>query len=168
MKITKGKVVAVIVFAPFLSVLGLVAVLLHSRSEGVELDPGIVAESGSRVLSDAADSRSLCSTITAAELKEKMDDEAADSFVILDIRDEAAYEQEHIPGAISIPMDELGYRLFVLDKTKDIIVYCESGVRCRIACQVLVNAGFKDVQTLVGGIKAWNYAIESSNGSVGI
>ena len=88
--------------------------------------------------------------------------------VILDVRDPASYKAGHIPGAINIPLNELGYRLFSLDKTKDIIVYCFTGVTSQVACQILVNAGFKDVYNVIGGIKVWNYAIETSDGRVNI
>ena len=106
--------------------------------------------------------------ISALELKQRMDDEDDDNFIILDIRDEADYDEKHIPGAINIPLKELGYKVFSLDRTKDIIVYCASGVRSKVASKILINAGFKDVFNLTGGIKAWNYPIETSDGRVSI
>ncbi|MFC1676661.1 rhodanese-like domain-containing protein [Planctomycetota bacterium] len=106
--------------------------------------------------------------ITTDQLKARIDDESDDNFIIIDIRDDASYDEAHIPGAINIPLNELGYRVFSLDKTKDIIVYCFTGVTSQVACQILVNAGFKDVYNVTGGIKAWNYAIETSDGRVNI
>ena len=106
--------------------------------------------------------------ITTDQLEERIDDEADDNFIIVDIRDDASYDEAHIPGAINIPLNELGYRVFSLDKTKDIIVYCFTGVTSQVACQILVNAGFKDVYNVVGGIKTWDYAIETSYGRVDI
>ena len=106
--------------------------------------------------------------ITVNQLKARIDDKYDDNFIIVDIRDDASYDEAHIPGAINIPLNELGYRLFGLDKTKDIIVYCFTGVTSQVACQILVNAGFKDVYNLTGGIKAWDYAIETSDGRVSI
>ena len=55
-----------------------------------------------------------------------------------------------------------------LDATRDIIVYCNTGLRSRVACRVLTYGGFKDIYNLVGGFKAWNYPIETSDGRVGI
>ena len=106
--------------------------------------------------------------ITANELKEKIDDKSDDNFIIVDIRDDASYSEAHIPGAINIPLNELGYRVFSLDKNRDIIVYCFVGVTSEVACQILVNVGFKDVYNVKGGIKAWDYAIETSDGRVSI
>ena len=106
--------------------------------------------------------------ISALELKQRMDDEDDDKFIILDIRDEDDYDKKHIPGAINIPLKELGYKVFALDKTKDIIVYCAVGVRSKVAAKILINAGFKDVFNLTGGIKAWDNPIETSDGRVSI
>jgi len=106
--------------------------------------------------------------ITAFELKQRIDDETGQGYIILDIREIADYEQGHIPGAINITLKELGYRLFTLDKTKDIIVYCEIGQRSKIACEILTNAGFKDVYNLTDGLEAWGYALQRSDGRISI
>jgi rhodanese-related sulfurtransferase len=106
--------------------------------------------------------------ITVDELKARIDDESDDNFIIVDIRDDASYDEGHIPWAINIPLNELGYRVFSLDKTKDIIVYCYTGVTSEVACQILLNAGFKDVYNVIGGVKAWDYAIETSDGRINI
>ena len=106
--------------------------------------------------------------ITVDELKVRIDDKTDDNFIIVDIRDDASYDEAHIPGAINIPLNELGYQVFSLNNTKDIIVYCFTGVTSEVACQILVNAGFKDVYNMTDGIKAWDYAIETSDGRVSI
>jgi len=106
--------------------------------------------------------------ITIDELKARIDDKYDDNFIIVDIRDDVSFDAGHILGAINIPLNELGYRVFSLDKTKDIIVYCFTGVTSEVACQILVNAGFKDVYNVIGGIKAWDYAIETSDGRINI
>ena len=106
--------------------------------------------------------------ITTDELKARIDNKSDNNFIIVDIRDDESYAQGHIPGAINIPLNELGYRVFSLDKTRDIIVYCFTGVTSEVACQILVKAGFKDVYNVIGGIKAWNYAVETSDGRVNI
>lgn len=110
----------------------------------------------------------LYEDITAFEVKQKIDNELDNGYIILDIRDNTEYDQGHILGAINIPLKELGYRLVTLDRTKDVIVYCNIGLQSKVACQVLANAGFKDVYNLTGGLKEWNYALATSDGRVGI
>ena len=106
--------------------------------------------------------------ITVDQLKARIDDKSDTNFIIVDIRDDVSFDAGHVPGAINIPLNELGYRVFSLDKTRDIIVYCFTGVTSHVACQILVNAGFKDVYNVIGGIKAWDYAIETSDGRINI
>ncbi len=49
---------------------------------------------------------------------------AAGSAVFVDVRSSAEYDQSHIPGALSIPVNELEGRLDELDKSQWIITYC--------------------------------------------
>ena len=109
---------------------------------------------------------SVYESISAAELKQRMEDSSDAGYVILDIRDRPDYEGAHIPGAINIPLKELGYSFVSLDKVNDMIVYCKVGEQSKVACQILARAGFKDVYNLTYGLKGWNYALETSNGKV--
>ena len=56
-----------------------------------------------------------------AEAKTAFD---AGTAVFLDVRDPGSYTTSHIPGAISIPLDELADRMDELDPTEWIIPYC--------------------------------------------
>lgn len=159
----------VLAVALFPGSLALAWILVSGAIPGAGSEHSLSDSSGNDVVPGAGATVGGCSDITAYELKERLDDESDEGFIMLDIRAEAAYDAGHIPGAINIPLNELGYRLFTLDRTKDIIVYCNLGLpRSTIACQVLVNSGFKDVYKLTGGMSAWNYAIETSDGSVSI
>jgi len=168
MMIKKSIITAGLAVVLFLCLLWMGWGLVYANIAGAELKQRVVDKSNNDVFLDVRDKAANYDNITALELKQRVDDKSDNAFIILDIRDEAAYDQEHIPGAINIPLKELGYRLFSLDKTKDIIVYCDVGVRSKVACQILANAGFKDVYNLTGGMKAWNYAIETSDGKVSI
>jgi len=44
--------------------------------------------------------------------------------VFVDVRDRMYYESGHIPGALSIPLSELGSRVGELDPNDWIILYC--------------------------------------------
>jgi 3-mercaptopyruvate sulfurtransferase SseA len=59
--------------------------------------------------------------ITLEESKAAFDSDAA---VFLDVRSETSYAASHIPGALSIPLAELGPRIAELDPNQWIITYC--------------------------------------------
>jgi len=59
--------------------------------------------------------------ITAEELKGKLD--RGVDVIIVDTRGKNIFEQEHIKGAISIPLDEVEERHKELPKDKEIVFY---------------------------------------------
>ncbi|PKG37792.1 FAD-dependent oxidoreductase [Psychromonas sp. Urea-02u-13] len=59
-----------------------------------------------------------------------------------------------IPGAINIAVDDLRANLNQIDKQKEIIVYCQVGLRGHVASCLLTNLGYK-VKNLTGGFKTW-------------
>jgi len=50
--------------------------------------------------------------------------EGKGDFVLVDARDRASYEREHIPGAISMPPEEIEENFGRLDPSKEIVTYC--------------------------------------------
>jgi len=168
MMIGKNVITASLVGALAMGLLWAAWGLVYGDVAGAALPQRTVAGSDNTVILDARSWAAGYGEITARELKERMDDGSDQGFVILDVRNEAAYDQGHLPGAMNIPLSQLGYRLFALDRTSDIIVYCNLGVGSRLACQILANAGFKDVYNLRGGLSEWNYAIQTSDGTVRI
>ena len=94
-------------------------------------------------------------TMTAEQVREFLDRHDPADYNLVDVRQPGEYQQEHLPGARLIPVAELADRLSELDPAKPTITYCESGMRSRAAASVLVTAGFKNVFSMAGGIKAW-------------
>jgi rhodanese-related sulfurtransferase len=153
-------IIAVLIAIPFLPLLAVTGGLVYARIAGTDE----TADGFELMLPNQAGFYE----ISADQLADRIKDKADDNYLIVDIRDDESYDEAHIPGAINIPLNELGYRLFSLDKTKDIIVYCFTGVTSEVACRILINAGFKDVYNMTGGIRAWDYTIETSDGRVNI
>ena len=58
-----------------------------------------------------------------------------------------------LKGAINIPVDNLRERIGELDKNKEIIEYCQVGLRGYVAARILNQKGFK-VKNLTGGYKS--------------
>ena len=80
--------------------------------------------------------------------------------VIVDVREQDEWNEQHIEGAIFIPLASLDSRLDELTQYKDspIIMQCRSGRRSEIAAKNLMKAGFTQVKNLDGGILAWEAA----------
>lgn len=80
--------------------------------------------------------------------------------VIIDVRDDKEWQQQHIPGAIHIPLAELNNRLGELGAYKNakLVMQCRSGGRSAKATELLKAAGFANVSNMEGGILAWNKA----------
>lgn len=91
--------------------------------------------------------------ITVKQAKELI--ETAPSLVILDVRTAAEYNDEHIEGAINIPLDELQQRLAELNHADTILVYCRTGNRSTQAANLLVENGVSGFYHMRGGIVAW-------------
>ena len=81
-----------------------------------------------------------------------------DKFVLVEVLSEESYKKGHIPGAINIPVDELGEDApKKLKKTDTIVVYCAS-YTCHAstnAARMLIDIGFKKVLDFKGSKKAW-------------
>jgi phage shock protein E len=72
--------------------------------------------------------------------------------LVVDVRTEEEYEEEHYPDAMNIPVDQVQQRLTEFgDKNKSVIVYCASGARSAFAAKLLRNVGYIDV-TNAGGL----------------
>ncbi|MGI6221867.1 MAG: FAD-dependent oxidoreductase [Coriobacteriales bacterium] len=73
-----------------------------------------------------------------------------ESTFLLDVRTVKEYERGHIDRAVNIPVDELRGRMGELDKSKKLIVICQSALRSYIACRILSQNGF-DCVNVAGG-----------------
>ncbi|RNA66272.1 sulfurtransferase TusA family protein [Alteribacter keqinensis] len=84
------------------------------------------------------------------------------SLVLVDVREEAEYRFNHIPGAVSIPLGELDTRLGELNKDDEIHVVCRTGNRSDLAAQKLTEKGFTNVINVVPGMSEWSGKTEKS------
>lgn len=71
----------------------------------------------------------------------------------LDVRYPSEYQYDRLPGAINIPLAEIRNAFNVLDRSREYVVYCQSGRRSAAAAFLLAHRGFK-VFLLDGGLWA--------------
>lgn len=76
---------------------------------------------------------------------------AAGRAVWLDVRYPAEFSQDGLPGALNIPLNEIRGAFGVLDKTREYIVYCQSGRRSSAAAFLLAQHGLQ-AAWLIGGL----------------
>ena len=80
-----------------------------------------------------------------------------DNQLLLDVRTPAEVEIGTISGAINIPVDQLRSRLNELPKNKELLVFCQVGLRAYIACRILSQKGY-NCRNLTGGYKTFQAA----------
>ncbi len=83
-----------------------------------------------------------------------------ENFILLDVRTDREYFLSSIEGSLHMPMNTIAEGYTSLDKDKEIIVQCKSGVRSEKVCEFLLNNGFKHVKNLAGGIVEWAKQID--------
>ena len=81
-------------------------------------------------------------------------------FVVLDVRERAAFDVDHIPGARNVPRGQLE---LVVDKalpdpTIRIVTVCDYGRISILAAATLRELGFRRAAALDGGLKRWREA----------
>ncbi len=87
------------------------------------------------------------------ELMKRLNEEDT---IIIDVRPEEEYQQGHLPGAVSIPLEELERRLSELPEGKEIVAYCR-GRYCILADQavdLLLTKGYR-AQRADDGVVEW-------------
>lgn len=76
---------------------------------------------------------------TAKDMIEKND------VLLIDVRTANEYDLMHIKNAINIPVNEIEQRIFQVDSTHPLMVYCSSGARSKTAIQILNNLGYNNI-----------------------
>ena len=87
--------------------------------------------------------------------------------VVIDIRQAGDFERAHLPGAISVPLDELAARIDELRAAgRPVIVYCcgkARGADSAQAVATLRSLGLDEVHAIAGGFQRWvdaGYVVE--------
>jgi phage shock protein E len=95
------------------------------------------------------------STLDAYNLLQKNKDNS--DFIIIDVRTADEFKGGHIPNAINMDYYYPDFKSDVgkLDRNKQYLVYCRTGIRGVEATRVMVDLGFKGVDNLSGGIVQW-------------
>lgn len=114
------------------------------------------------VVSDDGVSAAAGSTLTAVELKERLD--SGERIALIDVREPVEWDIVKIDGATLIPKGDIesGEGLAKLPHDRPAVLYCKTGIRSAEALAAVKKAGFADATHLQGGITAWAKQVDPS------
>ena len=116
------------------------------------------ADGPTAILVSEKGEKAMYQQITPEEAKKIMD--SGEEHIILDTREQDEFDSGHIPGAILIPYTEIENKAeeMLPDKGAQILVYCRSGRRSKIASESLAKLGYTNVKEF-GGIIDWPFEV---------
>jgi len=93
---------------------------------------------------------------------------AAGDLLLVDVREPDEYRLGHLPGAVPIPRGIIEpsadlrfpkrHPELSQARKRRVVLYCATGGRSALACEVLQEMGFENVASLAGGYGAWEAA----------
>ncbi len=81
------------------------------------------------------------------------------NLILIDVRTQEEYDDNHIEGSINIPLAILDQKIMEFCTCEEFLLYCKSGTRSRQATDILIKKGYIRTYNMIGGIEAWNYSI---------
>ena len=103
-------------------------------------------------------------TLPVINVQELAAQQAANDVLIVDVRGEDEYREEHIVGARNIPVGLLPEHLDELPHDQLIVVHCASGYRAQIASTLLHAKGFDNVVGLQANKESWSTLLNTTKG----
>jgi rhodanese-related sulfurtransferase len=88
-------------------------------------------------------------------VKTRMD--RGDKFLLIDVREESEYLNDHLPGAIHLGKGviERDIEGRVPELNTEMILYCGGGFRSALAADNLQKMGYTNIISMDGGIRDW-------------
>ncbi len=80
--------------------------------------------------------------------------------VVIDVCSPEEFAQGHVIGAKNLPLGDLEAKLaqVVKNKATPVVMVCQVGARSARAAATAQKLGYENVQSLAGGLKAWQAA----------
>lgn len=99
--------------------------------------------------------------LSPRQLRQFIQEHHEKAYQLIDVRQPGEYEQDHIPGALLLPLPTLIQNLDVLAMDKDLVFYCRSGGRSMAAATMVEEEKSHQGRlfNLRGGMMAWDGAV---------
>ena len=112
-----------------------------------------------------SEARGRIAEVDPAALRDEL---AAGDLLLVDVREPDEHRLGHVPGAVLIPRGTIEpaadlrfpkrHPELSRARTRRVVLYCGTGGRSALACDVLQEMGFENVASLAGGFAAWQAA----------
>lgn len=112
-------------------------------------------EGGYEAWKSAGEKSDLIISIPAEELA--MDYHFDEDIIIVDVRNEREYGDQHVKRAVNFPLNKLvdpAAYLSDIDDMFNLYIHCAGGYRSVIASSIIKRQGFHNLRNVLGGIKA--------------
>ena len=108
-----------------------------------------------RFLKIVEDARKRVREVSTDDVKARLD--RSENFLLLDVREESEYANDHLPGAIHLGKGiiERDIEERVPDLDTPLVLYCGGGYRSALAADNLQRMGYTNVLSMDGGIRGW-------------
>ena len=108
-----------------------------------------------RFLEVVKDSKSRVQEMSVDDIKRRIDN--GEKFVLIDVREESEWNQDHLPGAIHLSKGiiERDIEVKFPDTTTEMVLYCGGGFRSALAADNLQRMGYTRVISMDGGYSGW-------------
>ena len=145
------------------------ALTMQFRTMEIRRDPECPA-CGTREITELIDYEAFCGVgaplsseemikdVSPSELAQKIS--RGDDIQLIDVREKWEWDIARIPGATLIPLSTIGKAAASIDRNRETILYCKSGVRSLHAAEELADNGFTKLANLSGGIIRWSEDVD--------
>ena len=108
-----------------------------------------------RFLQIVEDAKKRIREVSIDDVKAKLD--RREQFLLVDVREESEYAQDHLPGAIHLGKGviERDIEERVPKQDSPVVLYCGGGYRSALAADNLQKMGYTNVLSMDGGIRGW-------------
>jgi rhodanese-related sulfurtransferase len=108
-----------------------------------------------RFLQIVNDARTRVKEVTVDDVKAMQD--RGEKFVLVDVREESEFAQDHLPGAVHMGKGviERDIEQRVPDTATPLVLYCGGGYRSALAAENLQKMGYTNVVSMDGGVRGW-------------
>jgi rhodanese-related sulfurtransferase len=115
----------------------------------------MAAQHSPRFLRLVEEVRKQIEETTVDEVKRRLD--RGERFLLLDVREESEYAQDHLPGAVHLGKGilERDIEQKVPDLGTELVLYCGGGFRSALAADSLRRMGYTRVSSMDGGVRGW-------------